>query len=47
MIFISAATNFVNYKDVSGNAMQKAEQSLKNAIAKDYNSMLSAHIAKY
>ncbi|MBR6178509.1 MAG: glycoside hydrolase family 95 protein [Bacteroidales bacterium] len=47
VIFISAATNFVNYKDVSGNAMQKAEQSLKNAIAKDYNSMLSAHIAKY
>ena len=45
-IYVSAGTNFVNYKDVSGNAVSQANQYMKNA-GKSYNKMKAAHIAAY
>ena len=46
-IYISSATNFVNYNDVSGNAKKLAENALKSAIEKDYKSLLNSHISAY
>jgi alpha-L-fucosidase 2 len=46
-IFISIATNFVNYKDISGDAHQLAEIFLNQAIGLDYNQMLKSHTAYY
>ena len=46
IIYVSAGTNFVNYKDVSGNAVQQASNYMKNA-GKDYNRMKKDHIASY
>lgn len=46
-IYISAATNFVNYQDVSGNAKQKAENALQKALKSNYKTALANHIAAY
>ena len=46
-IYISSATNFVNYNDVSGNAKKLAENALKSAVEKDYKSLLNSHISTY
>lgn len=46
-LYISAATNFVNYKDVSGNESKKASTLLTAAMKQPYAKALSAHIAYY
>lgn len=46
-IFISIATNFVNYKDISGEPDLLAEKYLSEAINKNYEQMLEAHTAGY
>ena len=46
-LHIAAATNFVNYHDVSGNAMKKANERLFTAHGKSYKQLLKRHIAKY
>ena len=46
-LYISAATNFVNYKDVSGNASKRAADYLKKAVKRNYKDALEAHIAAY
>jgi alpha-L-fucosidase 2 len=46
-VYISAATNFVNYKDVSGNPTQRASDYLKKALTRKYDQALSSHIAFY
>ena len=46
-IYLTAATNFVNYHDISGNAEDKAQQALEQAIAGNYDQQLRAHIAAY
>jgi alpha-L-fucosidase 2 len=46
-IFISIATNFVNYKDISGDAAQLAEMYLLQAIQNNYTRMLSSHVEFY
>lgn len=46
-IYISAATNFVNYKDVSGNESKRATAYLAKAVKKDYKQALNDHIAYY
>ena len=46
-IYLTAATNFVNYHDISGNAEDKAQQALEQAIAGNYTQQLRAHIAAY
>ena len=35
-LYISSATNFINYKDISGNAYKKAVRYLNEAVKKDY-----------
>ncbi len=47
VIYTSIATNFVNYKDISGNATEKARQNLQKALLKPYNQILQDHIADY
>ena len=46
-IFISSATNFVSYNDVSGNAEEKAEAALAKAVEKDYKTLLANHVSTY
>lgn len=46
-IYISAATNFVNYQDVSGDASLRATHYQKEAIKRPYSELLSRHREKY
>lgn len=46
-IYISLATNFVNYKDVSGNASRRASAYLTRAMKTPYGKALAAHTAFY
>jgi alpha-L-fucosidase 2 len=46
-IFVSIATNFVDYKDISGDADLQAEMYLNQAIQNDYDQMLSSHTDYY
>ena len=46
-IYITAATNFVNYHDISGNPAQKNEQTLASLEGKSYAQLLERHISKY
>lgn len=46
-IIITAATNFVNYHDVSGNASEKNKATLKAVEDKTVDQLLKRHIAKY
>ncbi|NLV53927.1 MAG: glycoside hydrolase family 95 protein [Bacteroidales bacterium] len=46
-VTISAATNFVNYEDVSGDAMAKNQQCLENAANYDYDTLLKRHVEAY
>ncbi len=46
-IYVSIATNFKNYNDISGNAAEMADKYLKLAIAKPYNAIKQAHIQQY
>lgn len=45
-IYIAMATNFVNYKDISGNPTERNRVSMKNA-GKNYSKALQAHINSY
>lgn len=47
VIYIASATNYVNYKDVSGNAGKKVEALLKNAMKSDFAKALADHVAAY
>lgn len=46
-IYISAATNFVNYNDVSANEHKRADAYMKAALKKPYEKALADHIAYY
>ena len=46
-IYISAATNFVNYHDISGNPVKKNNRRLALAVQKSYKQLLKSHIQKY
>ena len=46
-IFISIATNFNNYKDVSGDEEKRAADHLNKAFPKAYATILAGHIAAY
>lgn len=46
-LYISAATNFVNYHDVGGNASKLASSILKRAVKVPYEQALANHIAAY
>lgn len=46
-LYITAATNFVNYHDVSGNANAKVNRILNSASRISYNTLLKKHIKEY
>ena len=46
-LYIAAATNYVNYNDVSGNAIEKVNQRLASHVGKSYKKLLTDHIKKY
>jgi len=46
-IYISIATNFINYKNVGANESEKAEKFLKSAITVPYTTALANHISYY
>lgn len=46
-IYISIASNFENYNDISGVAGKKADAFLQKAIRKNYDRALKDHIADY
>jgi len=47
IIYISIATNFKNYKDISNNENDSAAFYLKTAISKSYAELLKAHVVGY
>jgi len=46
-IYIAAATNYVNYHDISGNAAKKNKDCLNHAETLRYPQLLARHVAKY
>jgi len=46
-LLIAAATNFVNYRDVSGDPDARVDAALKTAAAKPYDSLKAAHVADH
>jgi alpha-L-fucosidase 2 len=46
-LYISMASNFKNYKDLSGDAGKKAAAYINGAVKKKYPAALEAHIAAY
>jgi len=46
-LYLAAATNFVNYKDVSGDPNQRIEAVLKSIERKSYEEIKEAHIQEY
>ncbi len=46
-LYISAATNYVNYHDVSGDAAVRAERCLEQAVQVPYAKALERHLVRY
>ena len=46
-LYITAATNFVNYHDVSGDAWKKIDEVLASIQGKTYKRLLNDHVKKY
>src|SRR5690606_24806937 len=46
-LYISIATNFINYKDISGNENTKAAPFLQKAYPQSFAEIKKAHIAAY
>ena len=46
-LYISAATNYVNYHDVSGDAAARAERCLEQAVQVPYAKALERHLVHY
>jgi len=47
VIHIAAATNYVNYNDVSGDASAKSQRLLSSSMAFTLDQLIKRHIAKY
>lgn len=47
VIYVSIATNFINYNDISGNETTLAKSYLDKAFVKNYDKIKTAHIAAY
>jgi alpha-L-fucosidase 2 len=47
IIYISIASNFRNYNDISANANKRADTYLRNAMNKNWDQALEDHIADY
>ena len=46
-LYISAATNYVDYKNVGGNESKRVAKALKRAASRSYDEALKAHMDKY
>lgn len=46
-LYISIATNFVNYQDISGDESAKSESLLRKAMARNYTESKHEHIARF
>lgn len=46
-LFVSMATNFINYENVGGDEKKLATTYLNNAFSKTYSSLLKNHVAAY
>lgn len=46
-ILVTAATNYVNYKDISGNPALKNNQTMSLLKGKNYKTLLKRHLQKY
>ena len=46
-LYITAATNFVNYHDISGNPIKKNNRTLTAVNGKSYQQLLQRHLKKY
>jgi alpha-L-fucosidase 2 len=46
-IYISIATNYVNYHDISASETSRAQAYLQKALQKDYGQLLKDHVAAY
>jgi len=47
IIYISMATNFINYQDISGNQAAKADNFLHKAEKKDFVTLFNCHVADF
>ena len=47
LIFVSIATNFINYNDISGQEKELAKSFLDKVFDKNYDKMKKAHVAYY
>jgi alpha-L-fucosidase 2 len=47
VVYISIATNFVNYKDISADEQARSEQWLRQAMTKDYAQSRDAHVQRF
>lgn len=47
IIFVSIATNFVNYKDISGDEKARSKEFLENAMSHSYLSDLQKHVCHF
>lgn len=46
-IYLTIATNFKRYNDITGNDTLRSEEALNAALTKDFRSIKAAHITKY
>ncbi|MCR5159624.1 MAG: glycoside hydrolase N-terminal domain-containing protein [Prevotella sp.] len=46
-LYITAATNYVNYNDISGTPVKKNNQALASVKGKSFDKLLKAHLKKY
>ena len=46
-LYLSAGTNFKNYKDVSGDPTAVCKKALQSIVGKSYDQIKAAHIAEY
>lgn len=47
VLYISIATNFKNYQDISGDEIEKSKSYLNQALTKDFETIKKSHIADY
>ncbi|WP_348823127.1 glycoside hydrolase family 95 protein [Flavobacterium aestuarii] len=47
VIYVAIATNFVNYKDISGKESELAKSFLDKAFNKNFDKMKTSHVANY
>ena len=44
-LYVSIGTNFINYKDISGNSAERAKSFLEKALNRDYATSFKEHVS--